>query len=308
MEREIIIPKDEQEWLQMRTKDITSTDCAALFGISPYLSAFELWHRKKSGDVITLDPNQRMLWGNRLEASIALGVAEDYKLTVRPMKEYIRIPTWRMGCSFDFLILAGELVGAREAILEVKNVDSLAYKSGWLISGDSVEAPAHIELQAQFQMFVSGRDLCFIAALIGGNKVVLIKREADLAIQEAIKAKVAQFWESIDKNQEPEPDFKRDADFITKLSGYAEPGKIVRNEIGPLDDLVVSYKKWGAEEAAANEEKEGVKAQILTMIGDAEKVLGPGYTISAGVTPPTLVEAYTRKAFRGFRVYLKEKS
>lgn len=300
MEREIIIPKDEQEWLQLRTKVITSTDCAALFGISPYLGQFELWHRKKLGDVVTLDPNQRMLWGNRLESAIALGVAEDHKMTVRPMKEFIQIPVWRMGCSFDFLITD------QEAILEIKNVDSLAYKDGWIVEGNHVEAAAHIELQLQFQMLVSGKQSAYIGALIGGNRVVLIKREADLQIHEAIKAKVAAFWESIDTNQEPEPDFKRDADFITKLSGYAEPGKVIRNDAGPLDDLVVSYKKWGAEEAAAKEEKEGVKAQILTMIGDAEKVLGPNYTISAGVTPPTLVEAYTRKAFRGFRVYLKE--
>lgn len=301
MEREIIIPKDEAHWHEMRSGVVTSTDLSALFGISPYASAFEIWHRKKSGEVLTLEPNARLLWGNRLEKSIAEGIAEDYKMDVRHMKEFIRIPSWRIGSSFDYAV-------GDDAILEIKNVDSLAYKDGWIVDAGKAESPPHIELQLQMQLLVSGRSHGWIGALIGGNKVVLIKREADLAIQEAIKAKVAQFWESIDKNQEPEPDFKRDADFITKLSGYAEPGKVVRNEAGPLDDLVVYYKKWSAEEAAAKEEKEGVKAQILTMIGDAEKVLGPGYTISAGVTPPTLIEAYTRKAFRGFRVYLKEKS
>lgn len=298
LQREIVTPKDEQHWHEMRSKVITSTDVAALFGISPYLSAYELWHRKKNVQVVALEPNQRMLWGNRLEKAIAEGIAEDCNFNVRPMKEFIQIPTWRMGSSFDYAI-------GDDGILEVKNVDSLAYKDGWLISGDQVEAPSHIELQLQFQMLVSGRTHGSIGALIGGNRVVLISREADLQIHESIKAKVAEFWESIDANREPHPDFKVDAEFISKINGFAEPGKIMNDGGGLLKDLVTSYKKWGTAESNAKEEKEGIKAQILTIIQDAEKVLGDGYTISASVTPPTLIEAYTRKAFRNFRIFIK---
>lgn len=299
MEREIIVPKDEQDWLRMRTLDITSTDVAALFDISPYLSRFELWHRKKTGLVMKLDPNQRMLWGNRLEAAIATGIAEDHKMTVRPMKEYIRIPAWRIGCSFDYSI-----EGDNPGVLEVKNVDSLAYKDGWVVTGDLVEAPPHIELQHQFQLLVSGRTWGYIGALIGGNRVILIRRDADLAILEAIKAKVAEFWQSIDENKEPAPDFKVDAAFISKLNGFAEPGKVVNGD-AVIKDLVTKYKEWGTKESEAKEEKEALKAQILTLIGTAEKVIGDGYTISAGVTPPTLIEAFTRKAFRNFRIFIK---
>lgn len=298
--RRVITPRDDAHWHDMRSRVITSTDAAALFDISPYLTKYEAWHRKKNAQVVTLEPNQRMLWGNRLEAAIAEGIAEDHRMAVHPMKEFIEIPTWRMGSSFDYAV-------GDDGILEVKNVDSLAYKDGWLISGDQVEAPSHIELQLQFQLLVSGRTHGWIGALIGGNRVVLIKREADLQIHEAIKAKVAEFWESIDANREPHPDFKADADFISKMNGFSEPGKIVTSDSQQLKDLVTSYKKWGAAESNAKEEKEGVKAQILTLIGDAEKVLGNGFTISASVTPPTLIEAYTRKAFRNFRIFLKEK-
>lgn len=297
LQREIVTPKDEQHWHEMRSRVVTSTDVAALFGISPYLSAYELWHRKKNVQVVTLEPNQRILWGNRLEKAIAEGIAEDYNFNVRPMKEFIQISTWRMGSSFDYAI-------GDDGILEVKNVDSLAYKDGWLISGDQVEAPSHIELQLQFQMLVSGRTHGSIGALIGGNRVVLISREADLQIHESIKAKVAEFWESIDANREPTPDFKTDADFISKMNGYAEPGNI-REAAPELKPLILKYKEWGSVESNAKEEKEALKAEILTKIGTAEKVFGDGYTISASVTPPTLIEAYTRKAFRNFRIFIK---
>lgn len=298
MERITVVPKDEKHWHEMRVAVVTSTDAAALFGISPYISAYEVWHRKKNAQIVTLAPNTRMAWGNRLEKAIAEGIAEDYKMTVRPMKEFVQIPTWRIGSSFDYAV-------GDDGILEVKNVDSLAYKDGWLISGDQVEAPSHIELQLQFQLLVSGRTHGWIGGLIGGNRIVLIKREADPVIHEAIKARVAEFWESIDANREPHPDFKVDAEFITKMNGFAEPGKVMQDNGGPLKDLVTSYKKWGAAESNAKEEKDAAKAQILTLIGDAEKVLGEGYTISAGVTPPTLIEAYTRKAFRNFRIFIK---
>lgn len=300
MNRETIIPKDEKHWHKLRAQDITSTDVAALFGISPWLTEFELWHRKKNATIVELEPSGRMLWGQRLERSISDGIAEDYKLTIRPMKEYIRVPAWRIGSSFDNAV--GE-----DGILEVKNVDGLAYKDGWIINGDSVEAPPHIEIQAQHQLLVSGRTHAYIGALIGGNRVTLIKREPDVAIHEAIKAKVAAFWRSIDANEEPEPNFKEDANFISKLQGYAEPGKVI-NASGDdkLSDLVRSYKSWGEKESAAKDEKDGIKAQLLILIGDAEKVMGDGFTISAGVKPPTLIEAYTRKGYRDFRVYLKK--
>lgn len=300
MNRETIFPKNEQEWLTLRTKDITSTDIAALFGISPWLTEFELWHRKKNADIVALEPNTRMLWGQRLERSISEGIAEDYKLDIRPMKEYIRLTDWRIGSSFD------NAVGS-DGILEVKNVDSLAYKDGWLINGDSVEAPPHIELQGQHQLLVSGRKTLYIGALIGGNRVTLIKREADEQIHEAIKAKVAKFWESIDANKEPVPDFSEDAKFISKLQGYAEPGKILNaNGDAKLSGLVRDYKEWGDKVSSAQDEKDAIKAKILLLIGEHEKVIGDGFTISAGVKPPTLVEAYERKGYRDFRVYLKK--
>ena len=300
MNRETINPKDEQEWLKLRTQDITSTDVAALFDISPWMTRFELWHRKKSGAVVELEPNARMLWGQRLERSISEGIAEDYKLSIRPMKEYIRVPAWRIGSSFDNAVDS-------DGILEVKNVDGLAYKDGWLINGDSVEAPPHIEIQLQHQLLVSGRKYGLIGALIGGNRVTLIKREADPVIHEAIKSRVAAFWQSIDANQEPAPDFKADADFIAKLQGYAEPNKVISAD-EKISGLARKYKEWADKEAGAKEEKDGIKAELLTLIQNAEKVTGDGFTISAGMTPPTLIEAYTRKAFRSFRIFWRKES
>lgn len=314
--REIINPTDKNHWLALRTRDITSTEVAALFHCSPYLTEFELWHRKKNPMVIEMEQNERMKWGSRLEHAIAAGIAQDNDWAIREMKEYIRDPELRLAASFDYSIEAkvvgdGEKVGFEalpdgKPILEIKNVDSLAFKDGWLVDGDDIEAPAHIELQVQNQLLVSRRSLAYIGALAGGNKVFLIARRPDEAVHAAIREKVAEFWRTIEANDPPAPNFERDAKFISKLMGYADPGKVLTEIPAQMDILMTQYGEFSQREKDAEHGKDAIKAEVLMLIGDAEKVKGDGWSISAGMIGPTLIKAYERKGYRDFRVYKKK--
>ncbi len=303
---ETIQPKDEKHWLELRRKDVTSTEVAALFGLSPYMTAYELWHRKHDNLEVAFDVNERMKWGTRLQDSIAAGIAEDYDIRVRPMKEYMRIAELRMGSSFDFKY--NYKMDAEDSpplgILEIKNVDSLAFKDGWVIDGDNVEAPAHIEIQVQHQMAVSGVEHALIGALIGGNRVVLIKREPDQEVVAAIKKRIREFWDSVRNNIEPKPDFSKDSDFIARLYSFAEPGKIF-NADERVSRLAMGYKQAAREAKEATEKKDAAKAEILTLIGSAEKVLGDKFSISAGLIGPTHVE-YEREGYRNFKINWKK--
>ena len=71
MTTEIVNFTTEAAWLKARQQDVTSTESAALFGMSPYTTHFELWHRKHSNTAPEFKSNERMKWGNRLEAAIA---------------------------------------------------------------------------------------------------------------------------------------------------------------------------------------------------------------------------------------------
>lgn len=301
-----ITPANEKEWLELRTKDVTSSEVAALFGISPYITAFELWHRKKDGNVVTIEQNDPMKWGIRLQDSIALGVAQDNNWKVHRMDEYMRDDELRIGSSFDFSIDQDEDGTSNHGagILEIKNVHGLVYKDQWLENDDgSVEAPPHIELQVQHQLLVSGRKFAYIAALTGGNKVVLIRREPDAAVISAIKAKVKEFWISIEANKPPSPDYSADAEFISKLYGYAEVGKVFdASGDKEIIDLALKHKQFTADEKKAKEGKDAVKAQLLMKIGESEKVICDGFSISCGAVAPTRIEAYDRAGFRMFRL------
>lgn len=298
---EYITEYTQEEWLFLRSKDITSTDAAALFGISPYLTKYELWHRKKEGKITDFQMSERMKWGTRLQDSIAAGIAEDNSWHVRRMDEYIRFPSLSMGASFDFEVMHDDL---SKSLLEIKNVDAMVFKDGWILDGDNIEAPAHIELQVQHQLAVSGLQGAHIGALVGGNKVVLIYRQRDENVISALKNRIELFWKSIRDNVEPKPEFEKDAKFIASLYKYAEPGKIM-TATEEISQVAKSYKAASFEAKEWESKKQAAKAQILTLIGNAEKVIGDTFSISAGMIGPCEVN-YTREGYRDFRVFTKK--
>ena len=311
-----ITPANEADWLAMRKLDVTSTESAALFGMSPYMTLFDLWHRKRSGLVPEFKSNDRMKWGNRLEAAIAHGIADEQGWEIKPMKDYMRDPELCLGSSFDFVIISMD----EPVHLEIKNVDYLAFRDGWIEHDDgSIEAPEHIEMQVQHQMAVSGFKRAFIGAFVGGNRYELIERERDEAVIAAIRAKVEQFWDTVEAGQEPTPVMPGDAEVVIRLNQYAQPGKILdASDDANIAALVSQYKHAAKQAKDWEEEKDVCKAKLFEAIGDAEKVLVDRWTISAGIqaeTPPTVITADMvgttfggRKGFRNLRINAKKVS
>lgn len=288
---EVIAYTTEEAWLAARAKDLTSTESAALFGMSPYMTRFELWHRKKSGVTPEFTRNERMSWGNHLEAAIANGIAEERGWDIRPLKEYMRVPGERMGSSFDFVILNHP---DGPAHLEIKNVDYLAYRDGWLEHDDgTLEAPAHIEMQIQHQLGVSGFAKSYIGALVGGNRGVVIERDRDEQVIAAIRAKVAEFWHDVDAGIEPPAVFPKDAEAMIAMYGYAEPGKVLdASSNADIAVLCAEYHDASRREKVAGEDRKVALAKLLAHIGDAERVLTSGFKISAPMlaeVPPTQI-------------------
>jgi len=158
MTTEYKTPTSEQEWLEWRTHDLTSTDIAALFDLSPYSTKFEVWHAKKSGEQSAFNDNERMQAGRHIEPAIASLVAERYGVTVAPFKFYATDAEARIGSSFDYQITHGVASNNPDiarlfklhgpGILECKNVDFLAHRDRWTAD----ECPDHIEIQLQHQL------------------------------------------------------------------------------------------------------------------------------------------------------------
>jgi putative phage-type endonuclease len=278
MERQVFKIEDEKSWLEKRKEDLTSTDIASLFGVSPYVTYFDLWHRKKTGDAPSMSDNDRLMSGRFLEPAIAAMGAKKMGLEIEPFKDYIRIPQKRLASSFDFKT-------SDNAILEIKNVDYWAYKKGWIVEGadlDAEEAPVHIELQVQHQLFISGFEKAYIVALIGGNRIQILERCRNERIIVEIQKKAEYFWESIENNQPPSPSFPRDSELVTSLFLHSKKGKIVEaTDDEDLNALSNRYLSSLALKTAMEEEVKSLKAQILMKIGDSEKTMLKDFVIKA---------------------------
>ena len=315
----LLYPKSREAWLQLRMKHVSSTESAALFGMSPYLTAFELATIKKAETPpAEYEQNERMTWGLRLQRVIAEAIAEDYGVKVRAMNGYAT--SEGMGASFDFEVVGvveGEFSGKETlrglykqhgtGVLEIKNVDGLVFKNDWHEVDGQLEAPAHIEIQVQHQLECVERAWAAIGVLVGGNKQVMLYRMRDKDVGDVIRSRVRVFQADLAKGIMPPIELPADAQIIKRIYGFAEPGKVLDAQgDAEIAALCKEYSEAQQAEKVAKEAKDSAVAKLLMKIGDAEKVIATGYTVSAGVVGETLIEAYTRKAYRNCRIYVKK--
>lgn len=301
------------EWLKAKTQAVSSTESPALFGMSPYLTAYELGIQKQGKVAGELEDNVRMRWGRRLQDSIAQGIADDFNVSIESTEyEFTLHPDEpAMGSSFDYRIVGTPTVDSGEGsplgvlfsthgpgLLEIKNVDALEY-----LKWPEHDAPDHIEIQVQHQMEVARVEWCVLGVLVGGNRTEIYTRMRDGEVGAAILQKVRAFWAGLDRGVLPPPILPQDADIIIKLNQYADPGKLYDGQ----EDLVLAslcseYAAAGDVVRQASEAQKSLKAQILKKIGTSERALVEGYNVSASMVAESHVAAHTRGAYRNFRV------
>ena len=299
---------DKQSWLENRLLDVTSTEVSALFNLNPYQTEFELYHQKKDKVVVNIDDNERMMWGRHLEDSIASGFAEKYKMKVEQFDVYMRDPETRMGSSFDYKIVSEK----EPMILEIKNVDGLAYRKNWIEHDEyNIEPPEHIALQLQHQLEITGYNVGYIVALVGGNTMKVVRSERDPRIGKLLKGKVENFWERIKLGVPPDVDYTRDSQYIMKnLCNQADAGVTLEAD-EEMDKLVDDYYAINKEYVSLGKTKDSIKAQILERSNNASKIVSKYGTISCGMSKESkgklitqdMVGTYQnpRKGYRMFR-------
>jgi putative phage-type endonuclease len=282
-----------EAWLAERAKDITSTEIAAVLGISPYATAFEVWQRKAGKIDDSFADSERARWGRRLEPAIAQGLAEDYGLDARPLGGcYMRHPIVpRMGASFDFEVADRARPELGWGLLEIKNVDAGVFARDWLDLGDGErEAPPHIEAQVQHQLAVSGRRWAAIGVLVGGNRAYLLRRERDEDAIAAICEEVRRFWRSIEEGNCPAPDWRRDLEALRQLYAKTDATATLDDDArARLADLLPRFDAARAAAKAAKEAEDAAKAELLALLGPVERVTIGEWTITA--------KTITRKAY-----------
>ncbi len=318
-----IIPDNDAHWHALRARDITSTEASALFNMSPYATLYELWQIKSGAMESQFEDNERIQAGRIIEPAIAALVAERYGVVVEPFKAYATDTDDRIGSSFDYRIIGVTDAPVEDntlrdmfhqfgvGILEAKNVDGLVFKRKWLDD----ETPAHIEIQLQHQLELSGHGWGAVCALVGGNRLVPYVRERDVAVGRAIRAKVREFWKSIETGQSPPIVYPDDADVVIALHQFSDGSVLDLRGTTDHDVMLAAYDDVKAQIKALEENEKVLKASIMDLSGEAGSLLWSGGKIVLTQTKGTPGKVVTpemvgttiggRKGYRMCRSYPK---
>lgn len=218
----IIIPcATEADWHAERAKGLGASEIAALFGEHPYMTALQLWSKKKLQLAEAQEETERMEAGRFAELKIAPWYAKRTGRRVVTPQEYywtqdhprnknafaviVRHPTLPLFCTPDRIIGPSVEVGPRTlpGVLQIKNVDRFQ-RHAWDDEGETAP-PLWIQIQVQCELLCTGFSWGAIAADIGGNQL----KHADIQAHPAFQAKLAklatEFWASLSTDIAPAP-------------------------------------------------------------------------------------------------------
>jgi putative phage-type endonuclease len=152
------------EWLEARRTRVGGSEIAAILGLSPYESAFSLWHRKR-GEVAPVELNPRMEVGNYVEDAIAKWFADQH-----PEFTVVRTGTWvhpdrPWQLANPDRILEDASTGRWVGILECKFSQ---YGDGFGRQHTD-EIPVHYMCQTRHYSDVFDGLPVFVAGLVGGQ-------------------------------------------------------------------------------------------------------------------------------------------
>lgn len=275
----------ENAWLELRKKNINSSEVAALFGMSPYLTHFELWNVKAGEIEDGFSMNDRVKAGQYLEPSIGAWADDELVVKAQPFKDYYEDAQSRTGASFDWII--PEMEGEDgPGIMEVKNVDFLQFKGSFKAGysdrkwndddPDDILAPLHIEIQIQHQFMATEFKWGYFAVLVGGNDLKLIRRERREDIIQKIQSRISDFWKSIDENICPEPDETKDFEALKRLYAVSDPHAALPDEYhAEAMDAIAVAADVGEEKRAAEKAEKEAKARLMKVLGDVELAILP---------------------------------
>lgn len=250
---------------------ITATEIASVLGLSPWMSAYTLWHRKAGLPTPPFAPTPFTEWGIRHEPTVAQKFADE-----NPEYDVVETGTWQHAeraqqrATPDRLLLRdGRVVG----LLEVKTGPE--DNGEWGPDGSDIY-PMHYGCQITWQLDTLGLRLGILAVLISGwdYREYVIEYDADDAA--LLRARADAFLDSVARDDRPDPDGSDNTLATAKLQ---HPGRDESEvDIGP--HLADKYREALARKTALDAERNRLAVQVLERMGSARYAVSLGERIA----------------------------
>jgi predicted phage-related endonuclease len=248
-----------------RASHVGASEVAALFDASPYLTHFELFHRK-AGNIDTPDfmapgmaNNERIEAGVRLEPVIIEWACDKWGYARRETPKHLSNGKG-LGGHPDQLVTCPD---RSEGLLEIKTADWLIRKK-W---GD--EPPLNYLLQSQAYAGLARVAWCDVVVLVGGNSLERFTYDFRPKLYAEIEKRVETFWQSVRANDPPKPDFGRDGDTLAQVLGEPTEEVVDLRHDNRADELARAFLEAKADIKAAELRAEEAKTELLMKIGSA---------------------------------------
>ena len=275
----------EAAWLQARRHGIGASEAAAVLGLSPYKTAFQLFCEKL--EMVEPDEQEReaLYWGKVLEPYIARRYSEvtGRRVAMQPAHQLRRSRLHPfMVCTLDALTWPA----AVPVPMQIKNVT--VYKADdW-----QDEPPVHVQIQEQHEMAVTGAPMAVIVGLVGGNRLV----HFDVARNDRFIAKLilaeAEFWQRCQDRQPPAVDGAPGTkELLRNLYPQETPGLTVALP-GELVDVDTELRVLESSVKGNAKRIEQLKNTLRAALGEAE----------CGVLPNGIEWRWKAREVKGYTV------
>lgn len=244
---------DRALWLEERRKGIGASDTAAVMGISPWRTAFQVYQEKRK-EVKDWQGNAAADWGTRMEPAIRQWYSDTTGRSVRLPDKIM----YHKDYPFMLATLDGYTDDRR--VVEIKTARS---GHGWGEPGTN-EIPDYYAVQVQHQMVVTGFEVADVPVSIAGGSPVLYEVPANPEVQQLIIEACTEFWQRVIDGNPPEP--------VTFSDAVARFGKVSTAGDVPATDVdrqrVMDLRTIQEKLTELKSQEEDLKGKLIISMGE----------------------------------------
>lgn len=251
-----------EEWLQIRSTGIGSSDAAAAIGLSSYKCSLSLWLEKTGRQQPEdLSNKEAVVWGTVLEPVLAKMYAERTGRKVRRVNAVLQHPEHPfMLANLDREVITENGTG----VLEIKTAGFYSAQ----LWDDGV--PVAYQCQVLHQLAVTGHAWADVAVLIAGQEFRIYRIERDDDKIADLIQREAQFWSWVTNNQQPDPDGSYDAQQALLSLFPTDNGQTLDfSESGPFNDLFAELLILRHRKEEIEQQESTLKHRIQAALGSA---------------------------------------
>lgn len=240
------------EWLERRRKGIGASDSPKILGLSDWGSALSVFN-EKTGRAIENEMTERMEIGLEIEELVAHLFKKKMMKKIRRRNSEI----YSKEHEYIFATIDRDICNEK-SILECKNIG--IYNEKW-----HHKVPDIYYIQCQHQMYATGADLVYLAALFGGNHFEVYEIARDKDTIDWIVNNLVDFWQNYIIPGNPPLANRNDSKFLTDKFPI-DNGEIIESTEAH-SDLIREYNNLKLIIDKSSKRKDDISNQLKQFIG-----------------------------------------